>query len=82
MAEATVTCALIIILQMKKRRRRRRNRCLWTREWILQRERLSDCKHGAIRTAARGSDNKIYVSLAECDVTYHIAGFFHGRKLS
>ena len=30
--------------------------------------------------AARGSDNKIYMSLAECDVTYHIAGFFHGRK--
>ena len=40
MAETVAACALIIALQMKKRRRRRRKRRLWTREWILQRDRL------------------------------------------
>ena len=48
MAETAATCALIA-LQMKRRRIRRQNRCLWTREWILQRERLRDRERGDVR---------------------------------
>ena len=43
-------------------RRRRRNRRLWTREWILQRERLREREHEDVCAAARDSDNKIYAS--------------------
>ena len=80
MAETAATCALIIALQMKRRRRRRRNRCLWTQEWILQRERLRDREHEDIRTATCDSVNKIYASFSPNVTSQNFGAFDLSRN--
>ena len=59
MAETASACALIIAFQMKRRRRRRRNTfIIWTREWILQCERLHDHEHEDVHAAVHDSGNR------------------------
>ena len=68
-AVAVPTPLLIIALQMKRRRRRRRNRRLWTREWILQCERLCDRERGDVRRPRMAAIINYTRVFAKCDVT-------------
>ena len=68
MDETAAACPLLIALQMKRRQRRRPNRRLWTREWILQRERLG-AFHQLMQQICLSDSSSSYKNFVQMDAT-------------